>query len=78
VNYQPYFYFNIDGLILYTSIDPISIPLAFPVAKALAKTQAAQLANGVTTTLSDYVGKVAVDVEEAETAETEEDAIVDF
>jgi RHS repeat-associated protein len=71
-NCQPFFYFNINGLILYTTIEPLVVPALFPAAKALAESQAAQLAKGVVTTLNDVVGKEAMQAVEASSLEVED------
>jgi hypothetical protein len=74
-NYQPYFYFNINGLILYTTIKPVAVPIGISAARVVATSQATQLAKGVTTTLEDVVGKMAENTEEFEEGELEADEI---
>ena len=69
-NYNPYFYFNVDGIIFYTRIDPgiVIFPISIPGARALAIKQAAKLAAGEATTFEEVVQVQAVGVETAETA----------
>ncbi len=69
VGTQPYFYFNIHGLILYTKLKPpFILPVFFPQAKKLAAVNAEKIIAGPQTTLEDVVGEEVVGVEVAETA----------
>jgi len=76
-NWNPYFYFNVNGLILYTRVDPGSlfVPTSIAAAKTLATDSAAALANGAATTFEEVVGQRAIGVEAFEGSEIVGDAI---
>jgi|GEM_PF-1575289 len=67
-NWAPYFYFNVDGLILYTRIDPelffipVGKPITKEIAKDLAKQSAKRLAIKGATTLTKAIGWRAIAV----------------
>jgi len=69
-NYHPYFYFNVDGILFYTRIDPGIgfLPISIPGLRKLAAEQAVKLAAGEATTFEAVVGVEAVGVGTAETA----------
>jgi hypothetical protein len=74
-NWNPYFYFNVDGIIFYTRINLsyAAIPISIPAARALAIKQATQLAEGAATTFEEVVGARAAYVNTYNSAQFEED-----
>jgi hypothetical protein len=63
-DWSPYFYFNVDGLILYTRVDPelflLPVPLSIGSAKVMASQSAKMLARGAATTMEDVFGQMAI------------------
>jgi len=73
-NFAPYFYFNVDGIIFYTRIDPgfAILPISITKVRALAVKQAEQLLEKGATTFEDVAGKMGMEGAEAGALEIEE------